>query len=695
MPKALDISVILVSYNVKQYLEQALDSIFKALSDFRSEVFVVDNGSGDGSSAMVKRRFPRVRLIENGRNLGFARANNRALARARGEAICLINPDTLVREDSFKACLGYLNTHSDVGAVGCKILNPDGTLQLACRRSFPTPWVAFTKVMGLSRLFPKSRRFGRYNLTYLDPDEIHEVEALSGSFMVVRKKAVVQTGFLDEDFFLYGEDLDWCFRIREKGWKIVYLPSTQIVHYKGRSTQAASIDSLRIFYGAMRLFVKKHFRSGWSFLPQWLLLAGIGLRWAGSFFSRLVRRLAVPCIDLVLMQAGLVLALLIRFGELNYYGPRYQPVDAVYTLVWLGCLYLMGLYEKGIFSASKAIVGVLIGLVLNTSFTFFLPQYAFSRQVVLTAGFFNVLSLSGWRLGIRFLSRIRRFPFFGTVGRTLARRRTAVVGTGKTSQRIFNRLIKQIDAGYDVIGLLAVNEKELARAERFTVPVLGTMKDIERICRVHRIRSVIFSPESMSYERILTTVAESKHLQVDFKMVPRGLDVVIGRTSIDALEDMPLVDLDYQYYRGPAQFLKRFLDVAVAALAAPVLLGLTFFYRIHPEYEFERIWIHDGYGGKTSIRRVRNKKHGGDARIARLLILREVFLGKLTLVGDEIRIYRKPIPTLGFKPGFTGLIQINTGKHLSGEDKEKYRLYYLRHCSLLLDLEIIIRTLFH
>ncbi|MCK4818743.1 glycosyltransferase family 2 protein, partial [bacterium] len=225
------LSIIIVSYNVKPFLEQALHSVRKALLGIPSEVFVVDNGSGDGSVQLVREHFPEVCLIVNRENLGFARANNMALRKAKGDAICLLNPDTLVREDTFRVCIEYLNSNAEVGAVGCKILNPDGSLQLACRRSFPTPWVAFTKVIGLSRLFPGSRVFGKYNLTYLDSNEVAEVDSLSGSFMMVKQKVIKHVGLLDEIFFLYGEDLDWCYRIRQKGWKVVYLPDTQIIHY--------------------------------------------------------------------------------------------------------------------------------------------------------------------------------------------------------------------------------------------------------------------------------------------------------------------------------------------------------------------------------------------------------------------------------------------------------------------------------
>ena len=211
----MDLSVIIVNYNVRDFLENALVSIEKALEarlengkQITSEVFVVDNGSDDGSVELVRKKFPHVHLLVNEENLGFARANNAALKKVHGRYLLLINPDTIVQEDTLKAMIEFFESNPAVGAAGCRILNPDGTLQLACRRSFPSPWVSFTKTTGLSALFPRSKLFGRYNLTYLNPNEICEVDAISGSFMIVRRTVYEQVGGLDENFFMYGEDLD-------------------------------------------------------------------------------------------------------------------------------------------------------------------------------------------------------------------------------------------------------------------------------------------------------------------------------------------------------------------------------------------------------------------------------------------------------------------------------------------------------
>lgn len=270
------LSIIIVNYNSIDYLTQSLVSIFSSLVDFNYEIIVVDNNSNDGSAQLIKEYFPNVFLIPSGENLGFARANNLAFTFAKGKYLLLLNPDTILQENTLQTIYDYMERNPNVGICGCKILNPDGTLQLACRRGFPTPWVAFTKLFGLQTLFPKSKLFGKYNQTFRNPNESYFVDAISGSFMFVRKEVVQQINGFDEDFFMYGEDLDFCYRSGLIGWNIVYLPATSIIHHKGRSTQRSQVDEVEKFYEAMQVFAKKHF--GRSALFFSLLKFGISSR---------------------------------------------------------------------------------------------------------------------------------------------------------------------------------------------------------------------------------------------------------------------------------------------------------------------------------------------------------------------------------------------------------------------------------
>src|SRR3990172_1751398 len=331
----MDLSVIIVNYNVRDFLENALASAREAMKGIDGEVIVVDNASDDGSVEMVGRKFPGVRMVANDRNIGFAAANNIALRLSRGRYMLLLNPDTIVKEDTFQIIIRFLDTHPDAGLAGCRILNPDGTLQLACRRSFPTPWVAFTKIVGLASLFPRSRLFGRYNLTYLDPEQPAEVEAISGSFMVIRREAQQQVGLLDEMFFMYGEDLDFCYRLNTSGWKIFYVPETQIIHFKGESSKKSYFEHRLIFYRDMRIYVRKHFHKGRQFFPSWFLIFAIYLRTLLSFLNSMLRYLAMPLLDTVLMTISLLVAIYIRFYPEEFPWRAFLYVHLFYCLAWL------------------------------------------------------------------------------------------------------------------------------------------------------------------------------------------------------------------------------------------------------------------------------------------------------------------------------------------------------------------------
>lgn len=278
------LSIIIVNYNSIDYLTQSLASIFSSLVDFDYEIIVVDNNSNDGSAQFIKEHFPNVFLIPLNENLGFGRANNLAFTFAKGKYILLLNPDTILQENTLQTIYDYMEQNPNVGICGCKILNPDGTLQLACRRGFPTPWVAFTKLFGLQGLFPKSKIFGRYNQTFRNPNESYFVDAISGSFMFVRKEVVQQINGFDEDFFMYGEDLDFCYRATLLGWNITYVHTTSIIHHKGRSTRRSQIDEVEKFYEAMQIFAKKHFGKSSFFFS--LLKLGISSR---KILARLVK----------------------------------------------------------------------------------------------------------------------------------------------------------------------------------------------------------------------------------------------------------------------------------------------------------------------------------------------------------------------------------------------------------------------
>ena len=278
----MDLSIIIVHYRTYELTKQAIESIISKDHPIHYEVFLVDNASHDGSLERLQEDFAReietdlIKIIANNRNSGFANANNLAIQQSKARYVLLLNSDTVILKDCLSKCINHMEKDENIGALGCKVLLPDGSLDRACRRSFPTFSVSFYRMIGLSRLFPKSKRFGKYNLTFLDENQTYAVDSLVGAFMMVRSDAIQEVGLLDEEFFMYGEDIDWCYRIKSGGWKVVYYSDAEIIHYKGGSNNKPVKPRLIYeFYRSMYLFYNKHYRDNYPFIITGITYTGI------------------------------------------------------------------------------------------------------------------------------------------------------------------------------------------------------------------------------------------------------------------------------------------------------------------------------------------------------------------------------------------------------------------------------------
>jgi N-acetylglucosaminyl-diphospho-decaprenol L-rhamnosyltransferase len=291
VPSTPRVSVIILNYNTCDDLRTCLRSVQQSVGipPDAMEVFVVDNASNDGSAEMVAREFPWIRLIQSERNGGYAYGNNLAMRECRGDYVLLLNPDALVPPRAIDELCDYLDTHGEAAVVGPRVLRPDASLDLACRRSFPTLEVSSYRILGLSKLFPRSKRFGRYNLTFLDPNDPAEVDAVVGACMLVRRSAIEQAGLLDEQFFMYGEDLDWAFRMKQAGWSILYNPAVTVLHRKGESSRRRTEAATLAFYEAMEIFYRKHYACQHSSVVNGLVRAAIRLRCSISVMQNSLR----------------------------------------------------------------------------------------------------------------------------------------------------------------------------------------------------------------------------------------------------------------------------------------------------------------------------------------------------------------------------------------------------------------------
>ncbi|MBI4039589.1 glycosyltransferase family 2 protein [Candidatus Daviesbacteria bacterium] len=282
------LAVVIVNYKAGDILQDCLEALVRPQTNLDMEIWVVDNASGDGSPAMIKKKFAQVKLIENSSNLGYAKANNIALKQIDAEYVLLLNPDCVVDENTIFFMLGFMDKYPKVGASTCLVVLADGQIDWACHRGFPSPWAALTYFFGLERQFPRAKLLSQYHQTYKNLNEIHEIDSPSGAFFLIRKQVIDQVGFLDEDYFMYGEDIDWSFRVKQAGWRIMYIPEVKATHYKGISSgikqhsqeqstadDETKVRSTKAFYEAMKIFYRKHYHSRYFFLVNWLVYLAI------------------------------------------------------------------------------------------------------------------------------------------------------------------------------------------------------------------------------------------------------------------------------------------------------------------------------------------------------------------------------------------------------------------------------------
>ena len=285
----MDLSIIIVNYNTKDLTMQTIQAVIDTTHKTKYEIILVDNASSDGMVEAVRKGYLNVKVIVNTENLGFSKANNMGMKQSIGKYILLLNSDTKVLGNSIDKCFDYIDLHKDIGALGPKINLANGKFDHACKRGFPTPSASLFYMMKLDKLFPKSEKYGRYKMNYLSNDDINEVDSLTGAFMMVRNEVINKIGMLDEEFFMYGEDLDWCYRIKEVGYKVMYYPEAKIIHYKGQSSKKKRVKTIYEFHRAMYLFYNKHFYKKYNFFITLLVYIGIGIKLVLSYIANLLK----------------------------------------------------------------------------------------------------------------------------------------------------------------------------------------------------------------------------------------------------------------------------------------------------------------------------------------------------------------------------------------------------------------------
>ncbi|NOQ24294.1 MAG: glycosyltransferase [Bacteroidales bacterium] len=551
------LSVIIVNYNVKHFLEQCLISVFNAIGNINLEIFVVDNNSVDGSCSMVKEKFPKVQLIENKKNHGFSYANNQAIKIASGQYILLLNPDTVVEEDNFEKCIRFMDTHIDAGALTVKMIDGTGRFLPESKRALPTPSVAFYKIFGLTSLFPKSKKFARYYLGHLNNNDTNEIEILPGAFMFLRNEALEKTGLLDEDYFMYGEDIDLSYRITKSGYKNYYFPETTIIHYKGESTKKGSINYVYVFYNAMIIFARKHFSSKNAKAFSILINIAVYFRALMALISRFIKNAFLPVLDIITIFYGFYFIKPIwemyKFKGQNQYPDGFLFIAVPgYILIWILSIWLNSGYSKQL-KITKLLKGVAIGtLIILASYALLPEYYRYSRALILIGGAFT--------LALTLINRtlVHHIKFFPQKFKLNNKLRIIIVGLIDEIQRV-EKIIIESEIKPQIVGYAAPS---LDSQEEYH---LGTINQLTEIIKIHKIDEIVFCAKDITSNQIIGTMLQLSGFNIDYKIAQPDTLSIIGSNSIETAGELYSVELNAISKNNNIRN-KRFFDICSSIL---------------------------------------------------------------------------------------------------------------------------------
>lgn len=559
----MKLSIVIVNYNVEHFLEQTLKSVKKAAEGLQVETWLVDNNSSDGSLQMLNEKFSWVKVIANKQNQGFSKANNQAIKLAAGEYILLLNPDTLIPEDCLHKTLAFMDAHPDAGGLGIKMIDGKGVFLPESKRGLPKPAVAFYKIFGLSSLFPKSEKFSQYHLGYLDADKNHEVDILSGAFMLMRKKALDTVGLLDEDYFMYGEDVDLSYRLQLGGYKNYYFADSSIIHYKGESTKKSSVNYVFVFYRAMAIFVKKHFAKNNARFFSFFIHLAIYLRAASAIAVRFLKKMILPAADAAATLFCCYFLKIywethIKYIEGGHYPWFYMRLFVpLFILLWISGVYLNGGYDSKIRFA-RVIKGIASATVLILIVYALLPEYLrSSRTLILLDAVAAIICFCLIRLVLAW-TKTEDYTF-----EDHTKKRILIIGN--TAAENLNAILHRSTNTVEVVGYVGLHYND---------SMLGTTADLAQLISVFKIDEIIFDASYITNKEIIHLMESNKNTSLDYKILPPDSNFIIGSNSIDAMGEM-YYHTQFAINSTQAKRNKRLFDLCAAMallLFAPLFL---------------------------------------------------------------------------------------------------------------------------
>ncbi len=550
----MELSVIIVNYNVKHFLEQCLYSVQQALADIQGEVIVVDNCSADNSLNYLIPKFPDVKFIANKENLGFAKACNQGLKESTGLFVLFLNPDSIVPEDCFTKCISFLKEHTDAGALGIKMLDGSGRFLKESKRAFPSPLTSMYKLFGLAKLFPRSKTFSQYHLGHLDENKNHEADVLAGAFMLIKRKVLEKIGGFDEIFFMYGEDVDLSYRIQKAGYKNYYFAGSSIIHFKGESTRKGSMNYVRMFYNAMSIFVRKHYGGGRAGVFNILIHVAIWFRAALTALGSFIRRIGLPLID-----AGLIF---LSFWIMKNVWTRYVRTDIeyenrllwiaipAYTVFYLVTAYYAGLYDKWYKRSELIRASAIATVFLLAAYSLLPEQYRFSRAIVLFGAVlaFVLISILRWILVQTNIVNSDKQKEDKAV--------TVIAGSAAEYEQVL-QLLREAGIQQPILGRVSINENDRA--------AIGNNKKLTELSQVLPFREVIFCQGALSFAGIIQSIQQLPP-GIIAKIHAIGSSSIIGSDSKDSSGEAVSYENGYKLADPYNRRLKRLIDVIISLL---------------------------------------------------------------------------------------------------------------------------------
>ncbi len=551
----MQLSIIIVNYKVRFLLEQCLHSVQKAIEGLDAELIVVDNHSMDESISYLSPLFPRVRFISNNENLGFAKANNEALFLCTGEYVLFLNPDTLVPEECLDKCLAYIRLHPRAGALGVRMIDGRGRFLPESKRAYPSPMASFCKLSGLAALFPRSGFFNRYALGNLDEHENYRVDVLAGAFMLVKKEPLLALNGFDEDYFLYGEDIDLSYRMQKAGFQNLYFGAAQIIHFKGESSGGTALNRVGYFYKAMLVFVDKHYQSGTAKLFSVFLQFAIALRALISGLTKMIKPVILPLIDSVwvwlsLQWVRMIWINYIRNGK-DFGVPMIPYALPVFAVLFVLAATLTGLYDKS-YKTSKTLVSVAFATVGILACYSLLPEkIRFSRGVILCGGLLGAVFIILFR---QFLL-IRSNKFFGQ--EAAGSGQTVIVG----NQEAYNEVLWVLEN--------AMNDKKILgriAPHRHETDAICAFDELADLTKQLAIGEVIFCAGQITLTEIIGEMAILSEAGIRFFFHMPGSKSIVGSDTLAAGAKTISAFIDYRINYPYQQRMKRFIDLGLSVL---------------------------------------------------------------------------------------------------------------------------------